>query len=165
METQTSGNPLFVLNALDDFVQRGWLIDSDAGWQCTADLAVIGAAVPDSTRDIIAFRLDQLPPASREILEAASVAGMTFATQSVAAASERSCAEVEAECDRLARAALFLGNGTDVEWPDGSHGRRHDFRHALYRQVLYTRVTPTRRQFLHRRVAERIENGIPRSHR
>lgn len=115
--------------------------------------------MPDSTREIINFRLEQLPAASREVLEAASVAGMTFSTQVVAAAAARSCAEVEAECEHLARTALFLHTGTDIEWPDGSRGREQQFRHALYQQVLYNRVTPTRRQTLHRKVAERIESG------
>lgn len=160
LEAQTSGNPLFVLNALDDFAQRGWLVAADGHCQCVVDLEMIDAAIPGTTRDIIAFRLDQLPAASREILEAASVVGMTFATQSVAAASDRSCAEIEAECEGLTRAASFLGSDADLEWPDGSRGRQLYFRHALYRQVLYGRVSPTRRQLLHRRIAERLQTGF-----
>ena len=30
-------------------------------WRCTVDLHSISAAVPESTRDLIAFRLEQLP--------------------------------------------------------------------------------------------------------
>jgi len=115
--------------------------------------------VPDGTRELISFRLDQLPPATQELLEAASAAGEAFPTQVLAAAIERSCEDVESECVRLGRAALFLQDGGDVEWPDGSRGRQHSFRHALYRQVLDSRVTPTRRQLLHRRIAARLESG------
>lgn len=159
LQSQTSGNPLFLLNALEDLEQRGWLIEHDGIWCSTADLAMVGGAVPDSTRAIIDFRFDRLPQTSRELLEVASVVGLTFATQTVAAAAERTCAELEAECETLSRSAHFLHPGVDVEWPDGSRGRQHEFRHALYQQVLYGRVAPTRRQLLHRRIAERLAAG------
>jgi len=159
LQIQTSGNPLFLLNALADFEQRGWLSQHTGAWRCSVDLDTLGAAVPDGTRDIISFRLDQLPPATQELLEAASAAGESFATQVLAAAIERGCDEVENECGRLARSALFLEEEGDVEWPDGSRGRLHRFRHALYRQVLDARVTPTRRQLLHQRIATRLEGG------
>jgi len=159
LHEQTSGNPLFLLNALADFEQRGWLRERGGVWQCTFDLDALDAAVPETTRELVAFRLEQLPAATLELLEAASIVGMTFTTQAVGAAAERAAAEVEEECGRLARGALFLHGGLDIEWPDGSRGRRHTFRHALYRQMLSARVTPTRRQLLHRRIAARLESG------
>lgn len=159
LQTQTSGNPLFLLNALADFEQRGWLSRREGVWSCSVDPDTLAAAVPDGTREIISFRLDQLPPAVQELLEAASAAGETFPTQVLAAATERGCEEVENDCVGLERGALFLQDGGDLEWPDGSRGRQHRFRHALYRQVLDARLTPTRRQLLHRRIAARLESG------
>jgi DNA-binding winged helix-turn-helix (wHTH) protein/tetratricopeptide (TPR) repeat protein len=159
LQEQVSGNPLFLLNALADFEQRGWLCERDGTWQCTVDLDVLAAAVPDSTRELIAFRIDQQSPAIQELLEAASIAGMTFTTQMVGGATVRDGAEVEAECERLARSALFLESGEDIQWPDLTRGRQYRFRHALYRQILSARVPPARCQLLHRRIAERIECG------
>jgi DNA-binding winged helix-turn-helix (wHTH) protein/tetratricopeptide (TPR) repeat protein len=159
LHAQTSGNPLFLLNALADFEQRGWLSAADGTWRCTVDLPTLEAAVPDGTRELIAFRLEQLPPATLEMLEAASLLGVSFATQAVAAAMEHSCDAIEVECARLARAALFLHEGGDVTWPDGTRGRQHAFRHALYQQVLAARIAPTRRQLLHQRIAARLEAG------
>src|SRR5262249_30460268 len=83
LHAHTSGNPLFLLNALSDFEERGWLRERDGAWECTADPARLGEAVPESTRDFIAFRLDQLPGSSLELLQAASVAGMSFSTQAL----------------------------------------------------------------------------------
>lgn len=159
LQTQTSGNPLFLLNALEDFVQRGWLIDRGDAWECTVDLDTLTAAVPDGTRAMIAFRLQQLSAEDLQMVEAASLIGSSFATQALAAALERHPAEVEVDCLRLARAEQFLATGQGTTWPDGSHGVEHAFRHALYRQVLEARVPPTQRQRLHQRIAERLESG------
>lgn len=159
MQEQASGNPLFLLNALADFERRGWLRQRGGSWKLTADLEVLAAAVPEDTRELISFRIDQHSPATQEMLEAASIAGIAFATQEVAAATGQSSAEIEEECERLARSALFLQGGEDIHWPDGTCGRHYQFRHALYRQVLAGRVPPTRCQLLHRRIAERLERG------
>jgi DNA-binding winged helix-turn-helix (wHTH) protein/tetratricopeptide (TPR) repeat protein len=155
----SAGNPLFLLNALADFEHRGWLREKDGAWCCTADLDSIAAAVPDSTRELIGFRLDQLPATTRLLLEAASIVGTGFAAQAVAAAEERSCTDVEAELEPLARAEHFVESGDEIVWPDGTRGCEYRFRHALYRQILSRRVTPARRQLLHRRIACALESA------
>ncbi|MGH7122833.1 MAG: ATP-binding protein, partial [Stellaceae bacterium] len=159
LSEHTTGNPLFVVNALADFARRGWLREVHGVWQCTVSLDTISAAIPESTRELIAFRLDQLPPTAQEILEAASIVGATFATQAVAAATERRGDEIEAEIEPMARAALFLTRDDDSEWPNGVRGCQYTFRHALYQQVLLRRITAARRQALHRRVAAALENA------
>ncbi len=159
LSRQTTGNPLFLVNALADFERRGWLQEADGVWECTVSLETISAAIPESTRELIAFRFDQLPSATQAILEAASIVGVTFATQAVAAAAERSGDEIEAELEPMARAGLFLHRGDDIEWPNGERGSQYTFRHALYPQVLLRRITAARRQVLHRRVAAALENG------
>lgn len=165
LQDHTWGNPLFISNALADFERRGWLHQHEGVWKCSVDLETLDAAVPDGTRELIAYRIDQQPAEMQRVLEAASVAGMEFATQAVSAALEIDSEAVEVECERLARASSFLQDGMEVSWPDGSRGRRHRFRHELYRRVLYDRVAPTRRQSLHRRIAERLERGHePQSH-
>lgn len=160
LQATTSGNPLFLLNALDDFVQRGWLAARDGTWECTVPLATLAAAIPDGSRQMIGFRLHQLPAADLDLLETASVVGQTFATQALAAVLERPPADVEVACARLAHAAQFIDLGQPTTWPDGTAGLEHAFRHALYQQVLYAQVTPARRQQLHRRVAVCLENAF-----
>ncbi len=160
LQAETSGNPLFLLNALEELVQRRWLEERSGAWECTVDLATLATAVPVGTREMIGFRLHQLSDADVHLLEGASVIGQSFATQALAAALDSPPAEVESACARLARAAQFLGEGQPTTWPDGSAGMQHAFRHALYQQVLYRRVTPARRQLLHQRVGECLEKGF-----
>jgi hypothetical protein len=159
LQSQSGGNPLFLINAVDDFVQRGWLREKNGGWECAVPPEAILEAVPEGTRQMIESRLDQVPPDNRDFLEAASIIGTSFSTQSLAAAMARDAVEVERECSTLARLGRFLERGRDLRWPDGSEGTEYGFRHALYRQVLREYVEPTRRQLLHRRIAERMEAG------
>ncbi len=160
LRATTSGNPLFLLNALADFEQRGWLQERDRVWECMVSLATLAAAIPDGSRQMIGFRLQQLPATDRDLLETASVVGQSFATQALAAVLERSPADVEVACARLAHAAQFLHPGQVTTWPDGTAGMEHAFRHALYQQVLYANVTPARRQGLHQRVAACLEKAF-----
>lgn len=162
LQAHTGGNPLFIRNALDDFVRRGWLEERCGAWECTVDLETLVAAVPENTREMIAFRLQQLSESDLQMLEAASVIGQTFATQALAAVLQRDPVDVEGDCARLARAEQFLAEGQSTIWPDGSPGCQQNFRHALYRQVLHGRVPPARRQLFHRRVADRMQSTFER---
>lgn len=160
LHAHSAGNPLFLRNALDALVQREWLTEQDGVWQCTVDLAALAATVPEGTREMIGFRLQQLSAAELDLLETASVIGPSFATQALAVALQREPGEIEEACARLGHAAQFVSAGEVATWPDGRAGMRHAFLHALYQQVLYERVTPTRRQLLHRRVAASLEEGF-----
>ncbi|MEO8604193.1 MAG: AAA family ATPase [bacterium] len=160
LHAQTTGNPLFLLNAIEDLEQRGWLAVVDGVWRRTVEASQLDAAVPESTRAMIEARLTRLQPATLELLEAASVIGASFASQTLAAAVDREASDVELDCAALARAGQLLKELEPAHWPDGSHGAQYAFRHALYEQVLYGRVTGARRQRLHRAVAERLEHGF-----
>lgn len=156
---QTGGNPLFLVSALDEFELRGWFQHIEGRWQCEVPLDEIRAAVPDGTQAMIETRLERLASEDLELLETASVIGSTFPSQVLATLCGRDLSTVEEQCLRLARTRQFLGRGTPVTWPDGSIGLEFTFGHALYPQVLRTRVSPARRQGLHRQIARRLEEG------
>jgi len=160
LHVQTTGNPLFLQNAIEDLEQRGWLRCVDGSWQCTVDPARLDDAVPETTRAMIDARLARLPAPSASLLEAASVVGPTFASQTLAAAVGRAPADVELDCSALARAERFVKEVEPTHWPDGTGGAQYSFRHALYQQELYRRITGARRQALHRAIAERLERGF-----
>lgn len=160
LHAHTAGNPLFLLNAVEDLEQRGWLAATNGVWRCTVDAERVDEAVPESTRAMIDARLARLPDAAAMLLEAASVIGPSFASQTLAAATGRDAADVELECTALARAGRFVKEVDVAQWPDGTSGAQYAFRHALYQQVLHGRVTGARRQALHRAIAARLELGF-----
>jgi len=160
LQAQTSGNPLFLLNAVEDLEARGWLASVDGTWRCTVTPERVGEAVPESTRAMIDARLARVPDALLTLLEAASVAGSSFASQTLAAATLRDATAVEIDCTAMARAGRFVKELEPAHWPDGTSGAQYAFRHALYQQVLHGRVTGARRQALHRAIAARLELGF-----
>jgi predicted ATPase len=99
----------------------------------------------------------RLSPEEQRVLEAASVAGMEFSAAAVATGIEEPTEEVEKRCEEMARREQFLREKEIEEWPDGTVSARYGFLHALYPEVVYTRVAAGRRISLHRRIGEREE--------
>ena len=106
LHAQTGGNPLFLLNAIEDLEQRRWLERIDGVWRCRVELQQLDDAVPESTRAMIDARLGGLPAASLELLEAASVIGSSFASQTGRASSIE--VTTSSSSAAMARAGQFL---------------------------------------------------------
>lgn len=159
LQAQTTGNPLFLEATVDDFVQDGWLREENGRWACAVSPDAIRDAVPPVVRDMIEHRFERLPAGTREALETASLVGMVFSSQTIAAALGEETAAIEELCTRLARSGQLIEAARSSRWPDGSSAAAFSFRHALYRQALAARVAPARRAILHLRIAERLEAG------
>jgi predicted ATPase len=153
----TGGNPLFVVNVIDDLAARGLLFSQDGQWMLTREVNRTELGIPDDIRRMIGRQVDRLLPGERDVLECASVAGASFSTAAAAAAAGRSLEDVESTLTTLARQGQFVREAGPFDWPDGTRGARFDFVHVLYRDVLYQRVPPARLAHLHRQVGIRTE--------
>ena len=69
--------------------------------------------------------------------------------------------EIEAVCERLAQRGQFIAERELETWPDGTVSGRYGFRHALYQEVLYQRLSASRRVRLHQQIARRSNNAMP----
>ena len=147
---RTEGNPLFLINVVDHWMQLG-LLERPA--------EELGLEVPDTLRGLIDRQLAMLSPEEQAILEGASVAGREFAASAVSAAVERTEEQAEAGCDALARQGLFLNSCGKTSWPDGTVSACYAFVHDLHREILYDRIPPRRRASLHTRIGDRLEAG------
>lgn len=136
----TEGNPLFVVSVADWWMERG------------VPAAGLGG-VPDTLRHMIEHQIDRLPPATQRVLEAASAIGAGFASAAVAAVLGEPEEPIDALCDALADRELFLR----ARQGEAEAGGGYAFVHALYRQVLYDRLPPARRERVHRRIGEWLE--------
>ncbi|HLK10652.1 MAG TPA: AAA family ATPase [Candidatus Binatia bacterium] len=145
----TDGNPLFMVNAVDDLVARRAIVEASGRWRLACTVDEVARNVPESLRQLIEQHAARLQREERRVLEAASVAGSEFAAAAVAAAMELDPAWVEECCDALARSGRFLRAA-------GAVGR-YEFLHALYPAVFYDRLPAGRRVELHRRVGEAEE--------
>jgi DNA-binding winged helix-turn-helix (wHTH) protein len=156
---RTDGNPLFMVTAVEDLIAQKIITQRDEQWKLHDDLATIETRVPDNLQQLIERQLERLHAEERQTLEVASVAGMEFSAAAVAAGIEIETESVEQCCEGLARQGRFLRASGTADWPDGTVAARYSFLHALYREVLYSRLPAGRRQRLHQRIGEREEQG------
>jgi transcriptional regulator with XRE-family HTH domain/tetratricopeptide (TPR) repeat protein len=154
---RTEGNPLFMVNTIDHLIAERLIEPHEDGWQLTAPLDTIKVGVPDSIRQLIETQVDRLDARDQRILEAASVAGTEFPVVAVSAALDDDLADVEARCEELSRRRQFIRELGAQLLPNGQAVGRFGFVHALYRNVLYDRISASRRMQLHRRVGLRSE--------
>jgi predicted ATPase/DNA-binding winged helix-turn-helix (wHTH) protein len=157
----TGGNPLFVTTLADDLQGQGLISQCDDVWQLTASVDEVASLRPDGVVRLIDTQVDRLAAAEQRIIEAASVAGMTFTAELVAHALEADPDEVDSRCETLAlerRLLRYLGTET---WPDGTVHSRYAFGHGLIRLAALERTSSAKVRQWNRRFAERLEKGYP----
>jgi AAA ATPase domain/Transcriptional regulatory protein, C terminal len=158
LHRRTDGNPLFLATLLDYLVAQGALREGAAGWELSAPLEAVASGVPESLREMIEKQVDRLAPEDQQVLEAASVVGVEFATATVAAALGTDAVAIEERCETLVRREGFLRPLGVAARPAGTVAR-YAFRHALHQTVLYERIGAARCARLHRAVGEAEETG------
>jgi DNA-binding winged helix-turn-helix (wHTH) protein/tetratricopeptide (TPR) repeat protein len=154
---RTGGNPLFLVSTVDELETQGVLTRGDNFEALPEEVANIGIA--ESIRHLVARQSGRLSAEERQMLEAASVAGMEFSAAAVAAALKTDTMAIERYCEQLAERQHFLRRVGIEEWPDGTLAARYSFLHALYQQLWHERVTPTQLQQQHLRIGERKEQA------
>lgn len=160
---RSDGNPFFMTAVADQLVAAGCLVPARDGWRVDASVPLADVGIPETLREMIERQLDALDPRTMAVLEAAAVVGIEFTVAALTAALDDGDVEaVEDACDRLVRQGRLLRFGGEHEWPDGTVTARYAFRHALYRDVLYARLAPSRRARLHQSIGERLERGHAR---
>jgi DNA-binding winged helix-turn-helix (wHTH) protein/predicted ATPase len=155
----TEGNPLFLINVVDELLRREVITERERQWALTMGVAEIELGVPESLRQMVEQKVERLTREEQRLLEVASVAGATFSAATVAAGLEEKAELVEEHCDELVRREQFLRAGGTERWPDRTVSARYIFQHALYQSVLYGRPTESRRQRIHQRIGVRLEEA------
>lgn len=150
-----SGNPLFMQNLLDWWIDTGIL--SSGNGTMTADLDALERGVPETLGFLINRMVERLEPAELAIVEAASVAGASFPAAVVAGVLDVEAEAVESKAEGLARRGLLLRPAGETTWPDGTVTAAYAFQHQLYRDGVYERLAPSARQRLHRAIGARLD--------
>jgi DNA-binding winged helix-turn-helix (wHTH) protein/tetratricopeptide (TPR) repeat protein len=157
LHSRTDGLPLFVTSVVDDLAGKG-VLDGDASGNFGA--GELGSlAVPESLAGVIEKQIARLSPEQTALLEAASVCGIEFRPDTIAAALERDASWAREVCAALVRTRQWLDKETVDHLADGTLDLRYAFRHALYRHVFYERTGAFARADLHRRIAASLEKA------
>ena len=110
-------------------------------------------SIPASLPRLLMARLDRIPDV-KEIAQIAACLGRDFPHGLLAAVTERPEAELTTALQRLAGAELIFRRGIPPE-------ARYTFKHALVQDAAYQSLLKARRQRLHARIAERLEERFP----
>ena len=154
---RTEGNPLFMVNVVDYLLAEGLIAETGEQWELNARLEELEMGVPENIRQMITKQITRLSTEDQQVLEAASISGMSFSALAIASALGKDVVDVEARCEELARRKCFLVERGVGEFPDGTVSARYGFIHALYVNTLYDRLPAARRAKLHKDMAVRGE--------
>jgi class 3 adenylate cyclase/tetratricopeptide (TPR) repeat protein len=148
----TKGNPFFLEEVVHQLSEQGRLF-ARGQWR---DLKHDDLDVPESVRFTIESRLEKLQPNTRQILTTASLVGRDFGFDLLDVLGDLPEDDLVDAVDEAERARLITSvvDGGEV---------RFSFAHELIRRTLVTELTLTRRQRLHRRVADALEQVHARS--
>src|SRR5262249_3162038 len=94
----------------------------------------------------------------QRILSSGSVAGERFSVWAVSSMLAEDLDVIEGACDDLVYRNLFIRPLGMQPLADGSSSAHYEFRHALYRQVLYSRLSNLNRSKLHKNLGEGLRN-------
>jgi DNA-binding winged helix-turn-helix (wHTH) protein/tetratricopeptide (TPR) repeat protein len=153
----SGGNALFMVTILQDMVKKGLMVQVDGRWTLTVGLENVDLSVPETLDQLIEMQFQQLSPAEQRILRSASVAGEQFSVWAITTAAEIDPGSVEDVCERLAERLQFIKAAGIHELANGQISAHYEFRHSLYREVLYRRLSEGARSKLHLQLAQRLK--------
>ena len=135
------GNPLFLEQLAAMLGDRGSLVEGR--WRGASDGAV---EIPTTVQALLAARVDDLDPATRTILERASVEGRRFRVAAVRALGD------EVTVEALEKGLVTLERRGLIDAEEESEGRWR-FAHALIAETAYRGLSKELRATLHERLA------------
>src|SRR6266850_1658300 len=152
----SGGNPLFMVAIIQDLVKRGLIAQEDGHWKLTTSLETIDPGVPQSLQQMLEVQFERLTATEQRALEAGSVVGEHFSAWTIATALDEKPDHLEDVCDELAARQQIIKSVGSQELPNGVLSAHFEFRHSLYRQAIYRRLSSGKRSRLHHAVAERL---------
>jgi len=143
---KTDGVPLFVEELTKTVVESGLLVAGPQGWRRDGPLPPF--AIPATLQDSLAARLDRLAPV-KEIAQIGAAIGREFSYPLLRAVAGRDEPALRAALAQLEEAELLFRTGVP---PDA----RYTFKHALVQDTAYETLLRSRRQILHRQIADSL---------
>ena len=154
---RSGGNPLFMVTILQDMVKKGLIAQADGRWALGVALEDVEPSVPETLDQLIEMQFQQLSALEQLILRSASVAGERFSVWAITTAAEIDRGSIEDACEGLSERLQFIQAAGIHELANGQISAHYDFRHSLYREVLYRRLSEVTRSRLHLQLAQRLK--------
>ena len=144
---RADGVPLFLEEITRTVLESGLLRKTEDRWELTGPLP--STAVPASLHDSLMARLDRLGTI-RSVVQVAATLGRELTDPMLRSVSEVDEATLARNLAQLVDADILR-----------KQGEQYVFRHALIQEVAYGSLLRSRRQELHRRIAEALDRAMP----
>jgi predicted ATPase len=148
---RTDGVPLFVEELTKTVLESGLLTDAGDRYELSGPLPPL--AIPTTLHDSLMARLDRLAPV-KEVAQTGAVIGREFSHELLAALSPLPEDKLGEALDQLVASELVFRRGTPPE-------ATYSFKHALVQDAAYQSLLKSRRQILHARIAQALEDELP----
>jgi class 3 adenylate cyclase/predicted ATPase len=148
---RTDGIPLFVEELTKAVLESGLLQEAGDHYEMAGPLPPL--AIPSTLQDSLMARLDRLGPV-KEVAQIGAVIGRDFDYQLLAAVFSSPEKRLNDALDRLVESALVFRRGAP---PDATY----TFKHVLVQEAAYNSLLSSRRQELHARIAQALEEQFP----
>lgn len=150
---KTDGIPLFVEELTKVVLESGLLASNGDHYRQVGALPPL--AIPATLHDSLMARLDRLAPV-KEVAQTCAAIGREFPYRLIAAVSQLEASELEDALSQLEAAELVYRRG---QLPNASY----IFKHALVQDAAYQSLLLSRRQQLHGRIAQVLEEQFPQT--
>jgi predicted ATPase/DNA-binding transcriptional ArsR family regulator len=137
---ESEGNPFFIEEILDTIREDG--IDDNQNPPAEIE-------IPDTIKGLVKRRVRNLKRDERKMLEFASAIGEKFDFDLLMQASEEREEPLLDSVEKLSNARLITEDKSDIE--------TYEFHHGKIRDVIYGGLSRRKRQFIHSRIGEAIE--------
>jgi len=148
---KTDGVPLFIEELTKTILNSGWVCEQSDRYTLAGSLP--SSAIPATLQDSLVARLDRLA-AAKEVAQMGAVIGREFAAELLLSISGWTEPVLAVALQRLIDSGLVFRRGTPPV-------ARYVFKHALIQDAAYQSLLNTRRQQLHARTAQVLEQRYP----
>src|SRR5215468_4595151 len=137
----SGGNALFMVGIVEEMVKCGLIAQVNGSWALTKPLEKIDPNIPETLQQLIQVQFDQLSSSEQSILKSASVAGERFSVWALTTTVIAEASRIEEICEGLADKQQFIKAAGIQALANGEFSAHYEFRHSLYREVLYRRMS------------------------
>lgn len=148
---RTDGVPLFLEELTKAVLEVGLLKEEAGRYLLSGPLQPL--AIPSTLQDSLMARLDRLAPV-REVAQIGAVIGREFSHELLAAIVDLPEAELIDSMEQLVSTGLIFRRGAATR-------ASYSFKHALVQDAAYNSLLISRRQQLHGRIAQVLEERFP----
>ena len=149
--SKTDGVPLYVEELTKSILESGELKDMGNHYDYAGTTRSV--TIPATLRDSLMARLDRFAPV-KEIAQMGAAIGREFSYELIAAVAPHSKENLDSALNQLTGSGLAFRRGTP---PDATY----TFKHALVQDAAYDSLLKSRRQTLHAKIAQVIEQQFP----